>query len=655
MNKARRGGFFVGMAIAAALTLLRWLDPQPLQDLRAASLDFYQQLKPRAAASTPVTVVAIDEASLKAQGQWPWPRRRLAELTDRLFALGAASVGYDILFAEPDRLSPAQIGRDLGLRDPALLAAIEDGDAVFAAAITGQPVALAFTDTPGEGPLPEVKAGFAVAGEEVASGLSSITASIRPLPQLEAAAAGLGHISLSGQQVGSRVREVPLLLAGGGNLYPAFQLEALRLGTGASTYVVQGDPRYPGSMQSLKVADFMVPTDEGGHLRFYAAPDSTVRTISASALLSGQALAPADMASIEGSIVLVGVSAAGLKDIRMTPLGEAVPGVNIHAQIISQILGQQFLSRPAWLDGAEVVAIAALSLLLVTLATFAGPMAGLLGAGLVMAVIAALCWSLFTSQGILLDPVAPLGGALLTVFGTTAFWYVVIERQRRYIRQAFGRYVSPELLARIEQSPEALRLGGVNREITLLFMDVRGFTTLSETLSPQETIRFLNTLLGALSAAVIETEGTLDKYIGDSLMAFWNAPLEVSEHAAKAATAALRMRTALEELNRGGALGLPEGHQVRIGIGIHTGIACVGNVGTLQRLNYSAVGDTVNTASRIETACKEFGTDILLSEETAKRIPQFETRLAGSVQLRGKTGTCAVFYLDALKTAENAA
>lgn len=233
MKKARRGGFLVGLAVAALLTLLRWLDPQPLQELRAASLDLYQQLKPRAAVETPVTVVAIDEASLRAQGQWPWPRRRLAELTDRLFALGAASVGFDVLFAEPDRLSPAQIRRDLGLEDAALLAAIADGDSVLANVITDKPVVLAFAATPGTGPLPEVKAGFAVAGEEVASGLIPITAAILPLPQLAAAAAGLGHISLSGEQVGSRVREVPLLLSGGGSLYPALPLEALRLGAGA--------------------------------------------------------------------------------------------------------------------------------------------------------------------------------------------------------------------------------------------------------------------------------------------------------------------------------------------------------------------------------------------------------------------------------------
>ena len=219
---------------------------------------------------------------------------------------------------------------------------------------------------------------------------------------------------------------------------------------------------------------------------------------SAAAVLSGEA----DAEKIAGSIVLVGVTAAGLQDIRVTPLGEAMPGVSIHAQVISQIMTAQFLNRPAWVDGAEVLAIAALSLLLV------GPLAGLAAAAGVMALIAGFCWYLFSELGLLVDPVAPIGGALLTVFATTAFWYIVIERQRVYIRQAFGRYVSPTLLARIEQSPEALRLGGVNREITVLFMDIRGFTTLSEQLSPQDTIRFLNTVHGALSLPVVEPRST---------------------------------------------------------------------------------------------------------------------------------------------------
>ncbi|WP_421696006.1 CHASE2 domain-containing protein [Aestuariivirga sp.] len=645
MKKARSGGFIIGVAVAGLLTVLRWLDPQPLQDLRAASFDIYQQLKPRVAVETPVAVVTIDEASLAQQGQWPWPRRTLARLTDRLFEAGAVSVAFDILFAEPDRLSPRELAKSLAPSERAALEALGDGDAVFARSMTAGPVSLAFADKPGEGPLPTPKAGFVVSGEEVASGLTQIENAIMPMPELTASAAGLGHISLSGEQVGSRVRQVPLLLAGGGNLYPALLLEALRLGLGASTYIVQADPTYPGIAQSLRVGDVTVPLSEDGQFRFYAAPGDTGRFIPAGRLLSPAPLSLDEKTRLEGAIVLVGVSAAGLQDIRVTPLSEPVPGVAIHAQILEQILAGQFLNRPAWLDGAEVIAIAALSLLLAVLASFVGPLVALASAAVAGAVILALCWYLFASQGLLVDPVAPLGGALITVFCTTAFWYVVIERERRYIRQAFGRYVSPTLLARIEQSPDALRLGGVNREITVLFMDVRDFTALSETLAPQETIRFLNKLHGALSVPVVECDGTLDKFIGDSLMAFWNAPLDVGDHPAKAAEAALRMRDAMAELNRTDALGLGPGHEVRIGIGIHTGVACVGNVGTLKRLSYSAVGDTVNTAARIESACKEIGTDILVSEQTARRIPGYGTVHAGKVALKGKSEPFDVFFL----------
>lgn len=636
----------MGVAVAALLTLLRWLDPQPLQDLRAASFDIYQQLKPRESVAAPVVVVAIDEAALAQQGQWPWPRRTLAALTDRLSQAGAASVSFDVLFAEPDRLSPRELARSLAPSERAALEALGDGDAIFAQALAQGPAALAFADRPGTGALPPPKAGIVVSGEEVASGLTQISNAILPMPQLLEAAAGLGHISLSGEQVGSRVREVPLLIAGGGTLYPALLLEGLRLGLGASTYVVQGDPSYPGITQSLRVGDVTVPLSEDGQFRFYAAPAGTVRTLSAARLLSDEPLPADEKAAIDGAIVLVGVSAAGLQDIRVTPLSEAMPGVAIHAQILEQILASQFLSRPAWLDGAEVIAIAGLSLLLILLASFVGPLVALAAAGLSAAAVLGGCWSLFSAQGLLVDPVAPIGGALLTVFCTTAFWYVAVERERRYIRQAFGRYVSPALLARIEQSPEALNLGGVNREITVLFMDVRGFTALSETLPPQETIRFLNTLHGALSIPVVECDGTLDKYIGDSLMAFWNAPLDVGDHPAKAAEAALRMRDAMAELNRSGRLGLAGHQEVRIGIGVHTGIACIGNVGTQRRLSYSAVGDTVNTAARIESACKEVGTDILLSAETARRLPMFVTTPAGKVELRGKSAAFEIFRLE---------
>jgi adenylate cyclase len=362
-------------------------------------------------------------------------------------------------------------------------------------------------------------------------------------------------------------------------------------------------------------------------------------------LLSPEGPSAAEAARIAGAIVLVGVTATGLHDIRATPLGEAVPGVAIQAQILTQILNGQFLYRPAWLDGVEVLAVAVLSVLLVLVSCYAAPAWGLIAAGGITAAVLSAGWYLFLSAGVLVDPVMPLASALFTAFGTTAFWYLVTDSDRRAIRSAFGKYVSPSVLARIEQSPEGLRLGGVNREITVLFMDVRGFTALSERLPPEDIVRLLNRLLEAMSAPVIAREGTLDKYMGDSIMAFWNAPLDVPDHARKAARAALEMMEALAKLNAEDAFGLGPDNPVRAGIGINTGIACVGNMGTAERLSYSAVGDAVNTASRIESACKEAGADILVSEATARLLPDFRLSPAGDFHLKGKSERVMLYAL----------
>ncbi|MFN4140426.1 CHASE2 domain-containing protein [Aestuariivirga sp.] len=644
-RRGRWAGLLAGLGVTLVAVLLRWLDPAPLQDMREATLDIYQQLKPRAAAELPVVTVVIDDRSLREIGQWPWPRLEMAELSRRLFDAGAAAVAFDILFSEPDRFSPELLSRILDGAARDALPELSDGDAAFAQALSGKPSVMAFAAAAGAGALPELKAGLALTGEDVSAKLAAIGAAVLPLPLLEAAASGLGHISINARQLGSRVREIPLFLSGGGQLYPALSLEALRLALGSSTYVVKGDPYHAGAMESVRVGDSVIPVTEAGTFRFYAAPGNAVPSISASEILSG-ALPAERRAALAGTIVLVGVSAAGLQDIRVTPLGEAVPGVAIHAQVLQQILTGQFLHRPSWAHGVELLAVAALSLLMVALAWFLGPLPGLAAALAIAAMVLAGCWFLFADLALLIDPLAPLAAASLTVFTTTVFWYLASERERRYIREAFERYVSPAVLARIEQSPDALRLGGVNRDITVLFMDVRNFTALSEGLSPQETVRFLNTLHGALSAPVLAREGTLDKYIGDSLMAIWNAPLDVDDHAGRAAEAAMEMSAALALLNENDAFGLGPGHPVKIGIGINSGLACVGNMGTLRRLNYSAVGDTVNTAARIEAASKDLGVEILLSEETARRLSRFRTRFAGIIHLKGKSAPCKLYALE---------
>ncbi|RUM96325.1 adenylate/guanylate cyclase domain-containing protein [Pseudaminobacter arsenicus] len=645
MTRAQQIGVVIGLVVVAALTWLRANDPEPLKIAREATFDQYQRWAPRAFEPMPVRVVDIDEASLRQFGQWPWPRDRLAALVDALAQMGASSIAFDILFAEPDRLSPRNVVRNVAGIDPGLLRQLPDNDELFAGSIVGNPVVLGFGLSNQGTHKPQVKAGFAFTGESPLAAPPHMRAATPLRPQLEANAAGIGHISLNPRKSSAVVRSVPLLVSDGEQLYPSLALEALRVAQGASTYLVLGAPNTPGTITAVKIGDFVVPTTAAGELWLYVSRDRAERYVSASDILAPGGPSAAVKAAIEDSIVFIGTSAAGLQDIRTTALGQNVPGVSLHAQIVEQILSGRFLSRPDWADGLEILSVAILSGLLVVLTIFVSP-AIALAAGLLLTVCALVAsWLAFSVEGLLFDPLAPLAAGTVTHFAATSFRFLVTDRERREIRRAFGQYLSPTLLYRIEHTRNALRLGGDDRELTVMFVDVRNFTTMSERLSPTALVGFLNTLLDALSRHVIANEGTLDKFIGDSIMAFWNAPLDVPDHCAKAVRAALAMRETLAELNARDAFGFGPEHKIAIGIGIHTGLACVGNMGAETRFNYSAVGDTVNVTARIESACKEVGFDILVSADAAKALTGHALLDAGALALRGKsdrTNVCAV-------------
>ncbi|MCY1294419.1 Adenylate and Guanylate cyclase catalytic domain protein [compost metagenome] len=439
------------------------------------------------------------------------------------------------------------------------------------------------------------------------------------------------------------VRAAPLFLSDGQQFYPSLALEALRVAQGASTYVLAAAPNVANTLTAVKIGDFVVPLTSTGELWLYVTPDTTERYISARRVLTDEASSPDVRAAIEGSIVFIGTSAAGLQDVRTTALGQNVPGVSIHAQIVEQILSGRYLSRPDWADGLEILSIALAGTLLVLLTTFVSPVVALV-CGLAVTVLGlAASWLAFYYGGLLVDPLAPILAASITHFSATAYRFLVTDRERREVRQAFGRYLSPSLLYRIEHTRNALSLGGDDRELTVMFVDVRSFTEMSERMTPTEVVAFLNTLLDALSRHVLANEGTLDKFIGDSIMAFWNAPVDVVNHPQKALRAALGMRETLARLNAEDAFGFGSGHEVRIGIGIHTGLACVGNMGAETRFNYSAVGDTVNIAARIEAACKDVNFDVLVSEATAEALPNCALLDAGSLGLKGKTTRTRLF------------
>lgn len=652
----------VGALAVAVSIAVRMADPAPVAALRNQTFDFFQRLTPRAYGDLPVRVVDIDDASLAEVGQWPWPRTRVAALVQRLAELGAATVALDVILAEPDRTSPARIAETLGLASSdrqqelaALLGGLPDHDAVLAEAIGAAPVVLGYATTEqANGQRPPRKGGYATAGADPATFLPPFAGAVTSLPVLDAAAKGAGNLSLGRQDGSGIVRRLPLVFTDGRQLHSGLVIEALRVAQGASSVTIRSTGASGESAGGklatvdLRVGDFRVPLTAQGELVLYYDHNRPDRYVSARDVLDpakGEAVRPL----VEGQIVFVGASASGLLDQRVTALGQMVPGVSIHAQAAEQILAQDFLQRPDWADGLETLATIGFCLLVsVLLLTLSARYAAAV-ITLVNATILGGAWLAFAELRLLIDPIFAVLSASILYFAITAILYFTTDRDKRFVREAFGRYLAPELLAELEQSHDKLKLGGELRDMTIMFMDVRDFTPISEVLSAEELIGFLNALFSPLTEAIQAEKGTVDKYIGDSVMAFWNAPVTVPDHAAHACRAALRMAAVVDRMNAEDAFGFAgrgSPHlKVRIGIGLNTGEACVGNMGSERRFNYSVVGDAVNTAARIESSCKAVGVDVLVSEHTARAARGFALLEAGAVPLKGKSNAVRLFAL----------
>ncbi|HSO48068.1 MAG TPA: adenylate/guanylate cyclase domain-containing protein, partial [Rhizobiaceae bacterium] len=627
-------------AIVAVVAAWNWrvADPKILQSLRDITFDNYQRIKPREPLGQPIRIVTIDEASIQAFGQWPWPRTRVAQIVDRLAQLGAATIAFDVVFSEPDRTGPAGLIAQLRESDwpgreaiEASIATLPDNDAVLANSVAQTPVVLgffnAFDSLQG---LPEIKAGFVQLGDDPKPLLTVMKSSVMSIRPLQDAAAGNGSLSL-GEQIDDVVRRVPMFLTDSQNIYPAFALETLRVAFGETTYALKTTTASTENvggqlaMVDFKVGQFVVPVDETGRFLIHYSRNDPALYVSSKDILE---LPPQELEQlIRDHIVFIGATATGLRDIRVTTLGENVPGVYMHAQIADQILSQSFLERPDWAQGAEIAAMLVISLLIIAILPFAGPLVSAAFGALSSVAVLAGSWFAFDQYGILLDPLFPMLTGTAIFLTTTILLFAFTEREKRFVRGAFQRYLAPDLLLKLERNPDSLKLGGEIRQMTLMFMDIRGFTPISEKLSPQELVTFLNKLLSPLSDAILRHEGAIDKYIGDSIMAFWNAPLDVEDHPRKAARAALEMMERLKDLNARDEFGFHRPElglgDVQIGIGLNSGEGCVGNMGSVNRFDYSVVGDTVNVAARIESTTKPAGWYILLSETTAAGCPDF--------------------------------
>lgn len=653
--------YIIPAFILVSAVLIQQTYPDETEALRIQVFDFFQQLQPRPYdPALPVRIVDIDDESLEKIGQWPWPRSVLAQLVARL-GEHAKSISFDIVFAEKDRTSPKNIlpfWPEASLQGAlrVQVEALPDHDTLFAEAIAKAPVVLAFGLTPEiHEKQPLLKSGFA----EHSSGTDSAKDYVVPvfrgavtaLPELEKAARGNGCFNI-GAELDSTIRRAPSLFRLNDRLVPALALEAVRVFQGASTYKIKlagatGETSFgeKTGIVEIQTGHLHIPTDSRGRIWLYDTGYQPERFIPAWKILTDAF----DLNTLDGTILFVGSSATGIKDLRSTPLNPRAPGVEVHAQLTEQMLSDHYLKRPDWAEGAEFSYLVLLSLLLILLL----PRAGAIRCA-VLGLTAVLCatgasWVAFTHYKFLLDPVLP-SLVILAIYLVSSFLnFLRTEHERSQIRGAFGRYLSPALVEKLAKDPKQLKLGGETKTMTFLFTDIRNFTALAESFDATELTHFMNRFLTPMSDIILKNGGTIDKYMGDCIMAFWNAPLGEPDHARKACLTALEMEQFIDRWNVMRHKEASEQQRpffkVQIGIGINTGQACVGNMGSEHRFDYTVLGDDVNLASRLEGLSKNYGVTTILGPASASAIPEAAVLELDLIRVKGKNKPVNVFAL----------
>ena len=623
---ARKFGYarLLCLAILIGVAALRIADFAPIEELRVRIFDTFQRLEPRVKAARPVTIVDIDEKSLAKFGQWPWPRTRIADMIINLSRLGAVAIAFDIVFAEPDRLNPDAVADTMRYLDDVTknkLRALPSNDQILADAIRRSRVIL------GETGLAEVNpkfdktlpvTGVAMLGEDPQPFMFDFPGLLRNVDTLEQAAAGRGLFTIKTERDGI-VRRVPMMLLAQGVMMPSLSFEILRVVTGTPTIIVKSEK---AGIKSLGLRGLEIPTDHNGQLWVHFARQDPSIYVSAADVLDGKV--PLD--KVDHKLVLIGTSAVGLNDIKTTPVSSAMPGVEIHAQVLEAALTKALLSRPPYGIVVEFAAALVLGLLVIAFAPGFGPVTLVAVGALFASLLIGASWYFYAQQRLLIDFTYPL-------LSTTAIYLTLIfssfvreQAQRRQIRSAFGQYLSPALVEQLAQSPEKLVLGGEEREMTIMFSDVRGFTTISESYKrdPQGLTALMNRFLTPLTNAILARKGTIDKYMGDAIMAFWNAPLDDTQHQLNACEAAVDMLERIESLNKEREIEAQNGGHpyipLNVGVGLNTGTCVVGNMGSDLRFDYSVLGDSVNLASRLEGQSKEYGFPIIVGSNTALAV-----------------------------------
>ena len=643
------------LAFAIFISFLPILNPlQIFSSLQNYSFDTFQRILPREVyPEDPVVIIDIDDRSLAEIGQWPWSRNQLANLTNQAYA--AAALGFDIVFAEPDRTNPKNLIASYDLNEELTkeLVALPSNDELFAEAIENHgTVILGQALNNNQNILSaKTKFGLVTQGDDPKQFVANYSGAQSNIRILDASARGVGSMSIGNND--AIVRQLPTFESIGNQLIPSLALEMTRVAVGASTFQIKSsnassEEAYGAQtgINNIKLGPLTIPTTAEGNAWIYFTATKNISTVSAVDVIAG--VIPPEF--FEGKVALVGTSAAGLLDLRSTPTEKNIPGVTIIAQFIQQIFANEFLQRPDWLFGAEFLAGLVLAILITLSIQALGPIGGLsilvAGSGGILG----SSYYFFKSKLFLVDPISPLVIALSVYIAVTFFNFLLTELERSRVRGAFAQYLSPEMVNRLAESNESLVLGGEKKEMTFLFSDIRGFTKISEQYKedPEALTQLINQLLTVLSNAILDHGGTIDKYMGDCIMAFWNAPTDQDDHRQLAIKAAHAMNQALDEFNLSMKGNLE--FELEIGIGINSGECIVGNMGSDKRFDYTVLGDSVNLASRLESQSSNYGLHMIIGENTFIEDAAFCIIEIDKIAVKGKSSAETIFTCFEAKT-----
>lgn len=676
MNRFLTNRFIHTLVLLGLLSLtilLRMQDYDWNKSLRFLAFDAYNQIHTRPQTDK-VAIVDIDETSFSHEelGQWPWSRDVMAKLVANLYEMGASAIVFDMVFPEYDRTSPKALlqrqSEDVREQLYDIVSQLPDNDQVFADVIeqSGN-VVMAFIWSSQEEatrrrPVLKQPVLLSKASRKLTDTSAQMVGVVTNIPELANAAAGNGSFGVS-PEIDGIIRRVPLLFTfkdkeGGPHiLFPSLAMEALRVSQDAKTLIKVRSlkPEETGPFDPpliMSIGKYEIPLDWDANFFVYFSKARPEKYIPAWRVIDNKI----DSEKIKDKIVFVGTSAEGLKDIRSTPVNLYIPGVEVHVNVVEQVLTGDYLLRPDLIEGVELIFIAMIGLMIILLAPFVGAVIMAFFILTLTGTIFVISWSAFSEYGLLLDPVYPSLCILSLFVISSLLSYIRTEAERKQVKEAFGLYISPDFMKELTKHPDKLKLGGETRDLTVMFTDIRSFTSISESMTPEALIQMMNDFLTPMSDLVMENRGTIDKYMGDAMMAFWNAPLDDENHARNACLTALKMNKALEPINEKIIEDAEkEGHAPQLleaGIGINTGRASVGNMGSRQRFAYSALGDTVNLASRLEGQTKQYGVRILIGEHTKNQAPEFATLELDLIRVKGKIEPERIYVL--LGTAEMA-